>query len=87
MMIYINGKEVECDIECISLYRYEYDPISDRKKAKQCDVRRVITLNSNNINYYALPQECTVNNVRQNGTIRCYKTPVHKDGTFRLIEF
>ena len=85
MEIEINeiNKKVQCkSYECVPLYRKVFDPAECKETFKRYNSRYMFTLSVEQISYDDIPQECTVM-----GVIHCYKSPLHADGTFKLIQF
>jgi hypothetical protein len=85
MEIEINetNKKVQCkSYECMPIYREVFDPADCKKTLKQYNSRYIFTLSVEQINYDDIPNECFVNRL-----IHCYKSPLHADGTFKLIQF
>lgn len=85
MEIEINeiNKKVQCKShEYVPCYRKVFDPAEWKETLKIYESRYMFTLSVEQIDYNDIPQECTVN-----GVIHCYKSPLHQDGTFKLIQF
>ncbi len=84
MEIFINDlcKKVEGKCEKVPLYTLvKINPWDEREIPVIKSIKKIIYLNNEQVDYEEIPEICLIND-----HIRCYKGPLQKDGTFKLIQ-